>query len=391
MWKGNQVMNIAIFGSKQEAISFYQKLKGDINNKVVCFVDNNKKKVGKFVENIPICSVEQLRAMYPRQVDTIILALRNGHSIASIIEQLRKENIENIGLLKPAVYDFKEEIDISQNSLQFMWLNKGKTEKPLLTYLQVILIKTCNFNCKGCGHYANLFNKMPESHNIYEIGDFKRDIKLISENTEVFRLRMLGGEPLLYPYLIESLEFTRECFPNSDIRLVTNGVLLLKASAELLQCIFENKIGLDISVYKPTYKVKNEIIARLDAFNIRYDFEGLEEGYIEAFRKNVSLNKINNPQKSFEECPDKQCLTLMQGKLYKCPFEAFSYKFFDYFNISNPCKYGYDIHEERIDWKEQINKMQLFSADACKYCSETIESFEWDMSLDPASSDWAVD
>lgn len=383
-------MNIAIFGSKQEAISFYQKLKGDLNNKVVCFVDNNKKRIGEFVENIPICSVEQLKKMYPGQVDTVILALRNGHSISCIIEQLRKENIENIGLLKPAVYDFKEEIDVSRNSIQIMWLSKENTEKPLLTYLQVILIKTCNFNCKGCGHYANLFNKMTESHDIYEIEDFKRDIKLVSENAEVFRLRMLGGEPLLYPHLIESLEFTRECFPNSDIRLVTNGVLLLKAPAELLQRIYDNKIGLDISVYKPTYKVKKEIVARLDTFNINYNFEGLDDGYIERFRKNVDLNKINNPQKSYDECPDKQCLTLMQGKLYKCPFETFSYKFFDYFGIPNMNNYGHNIREGGINWDNLIFKLQRLPADACKYCSETIESFDWDMSLDPSSSDWTV-
>lgn len=344
--------------------------------------------MGGVIGDRPVYSFEKLKKMYPEQVETVILALRNGYSIACILNQLRASGIKNVGLLKPSAFDFGEKLQLTKNSEQIVWMDR--LNKPLLPYLQVILIKTCNLNCKGCTHFANLYNKAPESDNIYDLEELRKDICQIAENADVFRLRLLGGEPLLYPYLKEALKFTRESFPNADIRVVTNGLLLPKASKDLLQSFHDNKIGIDVSPYKPTLKVKNQITAILQEFQINYDFEGFENGSIQTFQKNIDLNSWDNQEKAFKSCPSKQCLTLLKGKLYKCPFEAFSNKFFEYFSFKGNYDFGYDMREQQTDYGDILNTLYMHPAEACKYCSERVEDFDWSNTLNPEYTDWTV-
>ena len=53
-------------------------------------------------------------------------------------------------------------------------------------------------------------------------------------------------------------------------------------------------------------------------------------GGIKRFEKNIRMEGVNDPERAMSACHGKQCLTLLHGKLYKCPFEALSYKFYDF-------------------------------------------------------------
>lgn len=383
-------MKIAIWGTKKEAIYLYNQIKSDGKNRVVCFVDNNKNICDPLIDNKPIYSIDKLKKMYPDQIDTVILALRNGYSIACILKQLKYSNIKNIGLLKPLAYDYNEKICLEENNAHVIWTNMLRM--PILPYLQVVLIKTCNLNCKGCTHFANLFNKRLDNDNTYPIQKLKEDLRKVSENMEIFRLRLLGGEPLLYSELKEAIAYSRECFPNADIRVVTNGLLLMKASEELFQCLNHYNIGLDISLYQPTMRIKQELVNLLYRNSVKYHFEGMSntEG-IERFEKNIRTEGVNNPEKAMSICHGKQCLTLLHGRLYKCPFEALSYKFYQYFNQNIDYRNdGYNINKDTIDWTDFLDKVYMCPVEACKHCSEKIEFFDWSTTCSPEYSDWTV-
>ena len=268
-------MKIAIWGTKKEAVYLYHQIKSNKENHVVCFVDNDKSVCNSLIDNKPVYSIDNLKKLYPVQVDTIILALRNGYSIACILKQLKSNDINKIGLLKPLVYDYNEKICLEKNNVHVIWIDMLRM--PILPYLQVILTKTCNLNCKGCTHFANLFNKQLDNDNTYPIQKLKEDLRKVSENTEIFRLRLLGGEPLLYPKLKEAIAYSRECFPNADIRVVTNGLLLMKASEELFQCFNHYNIGFDISLYQPTMRIKQELVNLLQRNSVKYHFEGMSD------------------------------------------------------------------------------------------------------------------
>ena len=76
------------------------------------------------------------------------------------------------------------------------------------------VIDKCNLNCKSCSHFSNLVDKeIPKS-----LDQIKKDFKKIWDLTDqgstycVEKVTLLGGEPLLYPYLIEAITMLNLCF-----------------------------------------------------------------------------------------------------------------------------------------------------------------------------------
>lgn len=383
-------MKIAIWGKKKEAVYLMKQIRQKKESTVECFIDNNIDELHNVIDGLPICSFEQFKEIYAQTVDAVVLAVRNGYSINCILKQLEEINDIKIGLMKPAAYDFEKEVEIIDDiNSQIFWLDREN--KLLFPYFQIILIKTCNLNCKGCTHFANLFNKQIEKDNIYPIQNYEEDLRILSQYVNVFRLRLLGGEPLLYPYLGEAIKIAKQNFPLSDIRIVTNGLLIPRMSDQLLSIIRENNIGIDISPYKPTTKIKEKIISKLEQFDIDYCFEGYEDEYIKEFSKNISIDKENDKEKAMKSCFSLQCQTLLNGKIYKCPFEALGYKFFNYFGIeSNSANWGYDIKNDNINWTSMVNNLKNNPVNACKYCSDRIEPFKWEIESNPQIIDWTV-
>lgn len=383
-------MKIAIWGKKKEAVYLMKQIGQEKESTVVCFINNNIDELHNAIDGLPICSFEQFKKMYAKTVDAVVLAVRNGYSINCILKQLAEINDKKIGLMKLAAYDFGKKVEmINEANSQIFWLDRES--KLLFPYFQIILIKTCNLNCKGCTHFANLFNKQIEEDNVYPIQNYEKDLRILSQYVNVFRLRLLGGEPLLYPYLGEAIKIAKQNFPLSDIRIVTNGLLIPQMSDELLSIIKENNIGIDISPYKPTIKIKEKIIFKLEQFDIDYCFEGYEDEYIREFSKNISIYKENDKEKAVQNCFALQCQTLLNGKIYKCPFEALGYKFFKYFGVkSDVVNWGYDIRNDNINWNNMVDNLKSNPVNACKYCSDKIESFKWKIENNPQIIDWTV-
>jgi hypothetical protein len=167
--------------------------------------------------------------------------------------------------------------------------------------------------------------------------------------------------------------------------------LLLKAPEELFKAIKMYDIGVDISPYQPTLRVKDKITEKLEAYGIAYDFEGFEDHAIEKFAKSIGTDGTNNPYMAMKACFSLQCQTLMNGRLYKCPFETFSDRFFQYFKLPySESERGCDIRSGNIDWKTMMEKLQMEPVDMCRYCSSKVEYFDWETVMKPELTDWIV-
>ena len=97
--------------------------------------------------------------------------------------------------------------------------------KEKLTILNFVyaLCEHCNLNCAMCDHFAPI--AQDEYANFEE---FKSDFQTLSKlvNGKCRRIGLMGGEPLLCPEIEKYLEIARQCFPNTQISIVTNGLLL---------------------------------------------------------------------------------------------------------------------------------------------------------------------
>ncbi|MDD4600826.1 MAG: 4Fe-4S cluster-binding domain-containing protein, partial [Negativicutes bacterium] len=141
-----------------------------------------------------------------------------------------------------------------------------------LPYLEFHITDHCNLNCKSCTHFAPL-----SAENYLYTDSFIKDITRLSELfTNISRMRILGGEPLLHPQVNLFLEFSRSFFPNSKISLVTNGILLPSMDLSFYQALKANNISLDITVYPIAKDDMTSKVLLASRYDIPIEYQNVE-------------------------------------------------------------------------------------------------------------------
>ena len=355
-------MRIAVWGTGwfaeqilDEALQRYE---------VVCFVDNKWERQGQAFYGIEILSPEDLLTRAD-EIDGILIGIGNLHEQRKIALQVLPMQGKKLGL-------FRNTIDFPTGD----WNNLGWYDIGEKTVLP----------CKGCTHFANLFDDATE----YDPAAFEEDMRILSEHLDIARIRLLGGEPLLSKNLNQYMCITRKYFPEADVYIVTNGLLLLQQEDVFFETLRANSIGVYISGYPPVMKRKEELVGKLGQERIAYVF-GFEE---KEFLRIMDFSRKNERVKSYDRCFHKACVFLRNGKLYNCPTEALVYQYNDYFDIKDfmyPVDdFGHDIHRKDRNWRKTMK--QLYQAvPLCEYCSENGgELFRWEISKKPEKEDWCI-
>ncbi len=109
----------------------------------------------------------------------------------------------------------------------------------------------CDLSCPGC------YRQKLEGHRPLE--EVKRDILTLSEMTNCDRIAVAGGEPLIYPQIVEVVNFISE--NGIKAALVTNGEKLTRELAvELKKAgLVQYYIHVDSGMKRPGWEDKNEI------------------------------------------------------------------------------------------------------------------------------------
>lgn len=253
----------------------------------------------------------------------------------------------------------------------------------MLEYLEVGIVEYCNLNCKGCSHFSPLAKRS----SMVTVEGYEKDIKRLSELIPViYKIRLLGGEPLLHPDLNRIVEITRKYYPYSDICIVTNGLLL--TSVKNLELWSDYNIKIDISLYPPTELIKDEIKSLLDSKKIRYEFTPS----IREFRKILDKSGSQNVNESYDRCTvGKKCKYLYKGMLSGCPAPNVGRIFDRTYNYSLACNEDLiDIHHTSLRVEEIVEKLNS-PLKTCRVCTNP-EVFKWENSHGNCSeNDWIVE
>ncbi|MCR5040503.1 MAG: radical SAM protein, partial [Clostridia bacterium] len=139
----------------------------------------------------------------------------------------------------------------------------------VLDYLEIEISEFCNLNCKGCTNCSNIATRKQ----FYEFDEYSKDLHRISEIfSGIKKIRLLGGEPFLNPRIVDYAGLVRELFPDSDLRIVTNGLLLPRIDIAVLRELSRLGAFLDISAYPPSRKRRKQIAARLNEAGLGFNF-----------------------------------------------------------------------------------------------------------------------
>lgn len=162
-----------------------------------------------------------------------------------------------------------------------------------INLIQFDITDKCNLNCALCSHFSPLVKE----ENKYSVQQFAKDVCRPQELTEhIENIGLWGGETLLHPQLDEIINIVRKAFPNSELEVGTNGILLPSISDKVLDAVRENDCTFRISGYPPTMKILDKIEERLRNKGIKYSVAP-----VELFSKGMSYREIIMRQKDMRD------------------------------------------------------------------------------------------
>ena len=333
-----------------------------------------------FVNNIPQFANENSNIIDLEEIgfddkSEFWIANANYYQLEKWCYLAKKTGVNSVRIFKSEII---EDLDTYESICAVSYV-ANINEKALISKIEYHVCDHCNLNCSGCSHFAPLF----EEH-FSDLDAFENEMILLQNKfANIFRFRLMGGEPFLNPQLDQFVICARKYFPNTHLEIVTNGLILTRVEEKVWRAIKENDAVLNISMYPPTFNVKERIGSFLNNLEIPYSFgSGLEQynedGIIEEFHKNLTLYKDNDEWEATRQCMGSYCHYYRDGKLSKCALPQLIYKLNDKFGTK------YEVVEnDVIDLKTNIKPWDIVKRmrepiEFCKYCSDSgTERFEW--------------
>jgi len=258
--------------------------------------------------------------------------------------------------------------------------NKIRLQKRTTLRLSIHLVDHCNLNCKGCDNFSPLADEI-----IHSVESLERDFKRINTlaTGKIDSIRLQGGEPLLHPELLKILEFAGKYFGQADLKLVTNGTLLLNQNHDFWESCKKNNVKVTITRYPINlnfYEIEN--IAKKYGTTLEY-FDGTSIRERVMHKMPLNLDGTEDMKNSFEHCyKSNTCIQLDEGKIYTCA----TIPYIKYFNK----QFGTDLKVSEKDYIDiyRINNLdEIFDflckpIPFCRYCNtlNPIYNIQWEKS-----------
>ncbi len=200
-----------------------------------------------------------------------------------------------------------------------LWRKRDfNTAYEKINSLDIELTGQCNLNCKSCSHFSPVAGEEKLA-----LEEFERDLKQLAKimPDRIRKINLLGGEPLLHEQVEEFMEIARKCFPEAEICIVTNGILLLRQKESFWLTAQENRIGIEVTKYpvRLNFEKMREIAKKYDVI---FRFYG-RSGYIQKTQYFLpfDLKGKQNKEESFKGCfMARGCITLYHGRLFPCSY-----------------------------------------------------------------------
>lgn len=240
-------------------------------------------------------------------------------------------------------------------------INKHFLHNIYLNYIEMPITTKCSLRCREC---ANLIQYYDNG----EFLDYKRLIndthKLCQVAKGINTLRILGGEPLLHPYLKEIIEGILKNKNIENIQIVTNGTMLFKD--DMLRSLRNKRVSVAISNYGKLSRNYNSLIEQLSDNGIKFwnrkTMEWTPQG--DCSYRNKSQKEL---ERILKECRS-DCISILDGNIHLCPRSSHGHDL-KIFNADANDYVDLRKHKSRRLLKKDLFKLlNRKSIAACNYC-----------------------
>ncbi len=214
---------------------------------------------------------------------------------------------------------FQENRNLFQGEVFRMLYDVYVRNEIRIDRIEIFLTSCCTLNCEKCIAYIPYFKKVVHT----PLEQLKQDADILFSQVDfVEKIKVLGGEGLLYPNLIEYLDYLHEHYGEKigSIRIGTNGTIL--PNQKILKMCKRNNVTMDISDYTNAVPelCKLEEVRELCVNNgVAVDIKRTGEQWLDmGFPNNIPPEKTEEELKNhFEKCA-MFCRQYSNGKLYYC-------------------------------------------------------------------------
>lgn len=209
--------------------------------------------------------------------------------------------------------------------------NRVKNGFVDIPYLELVLTTKCNMRCESCNNLMQYFS----SSNYYmtTLDGIKESLEILLKRVDsIQRLRIIGGEPLLFKELPELITYLDSCEKIVGFDIVTNATI--DFSETLLERIKKAKRLKKVSISdyskSPNLKIPfkgREITQKLKSIGVRYAINTGDSWYDvgKIYKRNRTQEEL---QKNFRSC-GMECVSLIsaikenskipKGAIFVCP------------------------------------------------------------------------
>ena len=293
--------------------------------KVNYFCDNDKDKHGTERFGIKVLSFEELIKL---KKNTNIFISNNYYSTISV--ELKSHGFTNF-------YDCVELLNKTDfTNRQFESLHTLKIDRRIEYYknmclkdeynasralhiknLDVQITERCSLKCTNCSNLMQFYEK-PVNEDLDLL--FSSLDRFVDSIDKIDEFRVLGGDPFMNKDMHKVVNKLLSYDKAGKVIVYTNGKIIPKGPN--LECLKNEKVILDMTNYGTVSNNAQAIIKVCEENNIKYS-ESVTTvwqdcGEILPFQKRTEEEK----KRKFIDCCNSDTLSLLKGKLYRCPFSA---------------------------------------------------------------------
>ena len=332
---------------------------------VAAFCDNETRKLQKSYCGLEVVHTPTLPKRFPKA--RLIIAYHNMQESVNQLSALGYDEFHSpLELLKN--YDVsKHKHRISQSYMQNkisiciksheLYLNEAKT---YMRSLDVMITTKCSMKCASC---ANLMQYYVAAKNTDH--EILSAIEILDNNVDaISEFRVIGGEPLMNKQWAHIVNGIIEQDVKRKIFIYTNGTISPKE--EQLKTFHGKNVNFYITDYGKLSRNINKLEENLTKHGISYKRKPADNwvdcSSIRQHKRTARENEV-----VFKECCAKQFYTLLNGRLYTCPFIA------NAANLKsipdNRANYV-DLLSKTDDLKQKVRKLVTMKKffPACDFC-----------------------
>ncbi len=237
----------------------------------------------------------------------------------------------------------------------------GDGQKVYMRSIDLMITTRCSLKCESCSNLMQYF----ESPQNYEHIPILNALKIISDNVDdIAEFRIIGGEPLMNRWWDQIVKGISEKYPDREIFIYTNGTIAPKDHK--LEPLVGKKINFIISEYGHLSRNLQNLHAQLNKFNFNF-VSSKADHWVDCSNIRHHKRTASKLIEVFKQCCVKYIYTLLDGKLYRCPFIANA----AVLNAipDNPANYV-DLFSKTKDIKKEIRRLVKVAKffPACDFC-----------------------